>query len=41
MRNAANMAKQAIHDKLTSQLTAAEASLEALKARTEAKIARI
>jgi multidrug efflux pump subunit AcrA (membrane-fusion protein) len=36
-----NMAKQAIHDKLASQITSAEAHLEALKARAEAKVANV
>ena len=36
-----NMAKQAIHDKLASQMTSAEAHLEALKARVEAKVASV
>jgi phage shock protein A len=35
MSNAANMAKQVVHDKLESQIKTAEAKLDMLKARTE------
>jgi hypothetical protein len=41
MSTGMNMAKQAIHDKLASQITSAEAHLEALKARAEAKLASV
>jgi len=34
-----HIAKQALHDKLASQITAAEAHLQALKADAEAKVA--
>lgn len=35
MSNAANMAKQVVHDKLESQIKTAEAKLDMLKARAE------
>jgi hypothetical protein len=41
MSTSTDMAKQALHDKLASQITAAVSHLEALKARADAKMAGV
>ena len=41
MSTGTDMAKEAIHDKLASQITAAVSRLEALKARADAKMAGV